>query len=447
MRQETFRQQCIRLNQTISDNDFTYGLKEYERKEAIGRLFPAHPLVSKSKAYCSHCGSEVHVLTQQECPVCHKKWGKAEKVERASRHREREYLCVMTVMEGLQVMRFWCFEYYFKVGRQTDYFVKEVERQFIRDDGERKGFALSRPMMTGGCYDAWNFSSQITIRDTEPRYWGYYGDTTTPRFDLPCEMTVIKQTIPMLRRNGLRRSMHGVWYPTGIVLGLLRKPQVESLWKTGQYDLAVYSAENYRLADEDMASVRICHRNHYRVKDVRMWLDHLQTLRSLGLDTHNAKYVCPKNLRKAHEEMTKRLNRQREKAEAERRAKQYAEQLKRMEKDRADYVKRLGDLLTIALKGRNLSIRPLQSVDEFAEEGKAMHHCVFANGYYKQPNTLILSAKDGKGNRLATIEYNTKRYAIEQCRAACNAVPKRDTEIRTLITSHRQDFERLMKAA
>ena len=443
MRQETFRQQCIRLNQTISDNDFTYGLKEYERKEAINKIFPAHPLVSKSKAYCSHCGSEVHVLTQQECPVCHKKWDKAEKVERASRHREREYLCVMTVMEGLQVMRFWCFEYYFKVGRQTDYFVKEVERQFINGQGERQGFSLgTRPFSYA--YDEWLWYSKITIKNVNHDYISRKMDC---RFDLPCEMTVIKQTIPMLRRNGLRKSMHGVWYPTGIVLGLLRKPQVESLWKTGQYDLAVYSAENNRLSDEDMASVRICHRNHYRVKDARMWLDHLQTLRNIGLDTHNAKYVCPKNLRKAHEEMTKRLNRQREKAAAERRAKQYAEQLKRMEKDRADYVKRLGDLLTIALKGRNLSIRPLQSVDEFAEEGKVMHHCVFANGYYKQPNTLILSAKDGKGNRLATIEYNTKRYAIEQCRAACNAVPKRDAEIRQLITSHRQDFERLVKAA
>jgi len=106
-------------------------------------------------------------------------------------------------------------------------------------------------------------------------------------------------------------------------------------------------------------------------------------------------------------------------------------------------VKRLGDLLTIALKGRNLTVRPLQSVDEFAEEGKAMHHCVFSNGYYKHPDTLILSAKDRKGNRLATIEYNTKRFTIEQCRAACNGVPKRDAEIRELITSHRQDFVRL----
>ena len=443
MKKETFRQQCIRLNETISENPFTYELKEWERQEAINKIFPAHPLVSKKKAYCSHCGSEVHVLTQQECPVCHKKWGKAEKVERASRHREREYLCVMTVMEGLQVMRFWCFEYYFHVGRQTDYWVHEVERQFINGQGERQGFALSRPMMTGGRYDAWNFSSQITIRDTEPRYWGYYGDTTTPRFDLPCEMTVIKQTIPMLRRNGLRKSMHGCWYPVGIVLGLLKKPQVESLWKIGQYDLAVYSAENHGLSDVDMASVRICHRNHYRVKDARMWLDHLHTLRSLGLDTHNAKYVCPKNLRKAHEEMTKRLNRQREKAAAERRAKQYAEQLKRMEKDRTDYVKRLGVLLNVSLSGKNLNVRPLQSVDEFAEEGTAMNHCVFSNAYYKKDNCLILSAKDGKGKRLATVEYNIAKGTIEQCRTKGNHIPKRDAEIRQLITSHRQDFERL----
>ena len=102
MKKETFRQQCIRLNKTISENPFTYELKGWEQQAAIDRMMPAHPLVSKKKAYCSHCGSEVGVLTQDECPVCHKKWGKIERVERASHHKEREYLCVMTVMEGLQ---------------------------------------------------------------------------------------------------------------------------------------------------------------------------------------------------------------------------------------------------------------------------------------------------------------------------------------------------------
>ena len=76
-----------------------------------------------------------------------------------------------------------------------------------------------------------------------------------------------------------------------------------------------------------------------------------------------------------------------------------------------------------------------------------MHHCVFANAYYESKKCLILSAKDSKGNRLATIEYDVKRGSIEQCRAACNAVPARDAEIRALITSHTKDFKRLLKAA
>lgn len=446
-KRETFRQQCIRLNQTISDNDYTYGLKEYDRQAAIARICEPHVVHSKRRAYCSHCGSEVHVLTQQECPVCHRRWGKPELVERCSRHQSYGYLCVMTTMEGLQVMRFWQVGYWLCSGEQTSYWVKEVERQFIRDDGERKGFALSRPMMTGGRYDAWNFSSQITIRDTEPRYWGYYGDTTTPRFDLPCEMTVIKSVIPMLRRNGLRRSMHGAWYPVAVVRGLLTKPQVETLWKQKHWLLAEHAAEYGRLDDVVMAAVRICTRNHYRISDPKMWIDHIHTLYSLHLDTHNAHYVCPKDLNAAHTVMTERLNRHRAKMEAERREREQQERLKRLEKARQTYQQQWGSLLSLQLTGQDLDIQPLHTVDEFKQEGDAMHHCVFANAYYMSKTSLILSARDGEGRRLATIEYDIPHGTIEQCRAACNAVPERDAEIRTLITSHREDFERLMKAA
>jgi hypothetical protein len=70
-----------------------------------------------------------------------------------------------------------------------------------------------------------------------------------------------------------------------------------------------------------------------------------------------------------------------------------------------------------------------------------MHHCVFENGYYKSKQNIILSARDGSGARLATIEYCLQDGSIKQCRAACNEVPKRDAEIRQLITSHRKDFE------
>ena len=186
-----------------------------------------------------------------------------------------------------------------------------------------------------------------------------------------------------------------------------------------------------------------------------MWLDHLELLKHFKLDMHNAHYVCPENLRAAHQELYERRRRDQERVEAARReAYRAAEEQRRMEQDKLyremieNWTAKMGAILGLSINGTNLSIKPLQSIDEFKQEGEAMHHCVYQMRYYdynKHPNCLILSAKDEAGNRLATIEYNTARYDIVQCRAACNAVPERDKEIRALIISHREDFERLMK--
>lgn len=445
-RSETYRQKCIRLNDTINGNPEKYELKENIRQRMIERFFPAHLITSKTRSYCSSCGGEVRVLTQTECPHCHKKLGKPEHADRPSRHWEREYLCVMNVMEGLQVMRFWCFEYHLNPGHKTNYFVSEVERQFIRNDGERQGFAKGTQAFAYNC-DAWCFYKPITIKPLNKR--GYYGSKIDARFDLPCEATIVKSVIPILRRNGLKYSMHGIWHPVYITLGLLKDPEIEWLWKIGQYNMAVYVAEHYIGLDKDTAAaIRICHRNHYTIEDPNLWLEHIKTLQKLNLDVHNAKYVCvdQDELRRKHEEMVLRLQRKREKEEAERRAKREAE----LAKMQLHWSEHFAKILPLSLKADNLSIRPLQSIDEFKSEGKAMHHCVFAMRYYdynEHPNSLILSAKDGKGERLATIEYDTKKLSIVQCRAACNAVPERDKEIRRLINSHKAEIVSLLKAA
>ena len=112
------------------------------------------------------------------------------------------------------------------------------------------------------------------------------------------------------------------------------------------------------------------------------------------------------------------------------------------------YPEHMGKMLTIDLTSTNLTIRPLQSVDEFKEEAEHMHHCVYRMGYWNyftHPESLILSAKDDNGKRLATIEYNMASNTIVQCRAACNAVPERDKEIRRLITDNKAEFVKLEK--
>lgn len=251
-------------------------------------------------------------------------------------------------------------------------------------------------------------------------------------------MTIIDKTIPLLRRNGLRKSLHGTLHPVSLVLSLLKNNTTETLWKSRQYHLAEFSTYNY-ISREDMASVRICCRNHYYVKDAKLWLDHMTTLRNLHLDTRNAKYVCPKDLQKEHQVLDERYRRICERLEAER---------MRMEIEHSNksYLEQWGKLLPLSITGQNLIIRPLQSVAEFKEEGDAMHHCVFRNEYYKSQDCIILSAKDNDGKRLATIEFDVKRMQIVQCRAVCNSIHERDEEIRKLVNYHCEDIGRLLAA-
>lgn len=101
------------------------------------------------------------------------------------------------------------------------------------------------------------------------------------------------------------------------------------------------------------------------------------------------------------------------------------------EKDKADarilqdgellsrYVERVSRWLGVIIRGKGIEIRPLQNIKEFYEEGVAMHHCVFRNGYYKKEGILILSARRA-GVRLETIEVDTTRWKIIQCRGRFN---------------------------
>ena len=48
-----------------------------------------------------------------------------------------------------------------------------------------------------------------------------------------------------------------------------------------------------------------------------------------------------------------------------------------------------------------------------------MHHCVFANGYWKRSDCLILSARIGD-KRIETIEVNLETFDVVQSRGVCN---------------------------
>ena len=100
------------------------------------------------------------------------------------------------------------------------------------------------------------------------------------------------------------------------------------------------------------------------------------------------------------------------------------ENLRRIERERdicEEYVKRIARFMQLNIQDELISITPIPTVEAVAEEGAAMHHCVFAMGYYKKPEVLLLSARDRFGNRVETIEVNLDTYRVVQSRGICNS--------------------------
>lgn len=92
----------------------------------------------------------------------------------------------------------------------------------------------------------------------------------------------------------------------------------------------------------------------------------------------------------------------------------------------------------------NIIITVIPSVAEIAEEGKAMHHCVYTNGYYKKEDSLILSARDRDGNRIETIELSLKTFQVVQSRGVNNSNTVHHDEIIKLV---QDNVKLIMKAA
>lgn len=385
-----------------------------------------------TKCYCSECGTQIGVTTQKVCPVCGARWLGEPVADK--RRVERTYHIEFEAKGDIQLTRIYRVERYARLGHATDRNVWEVERIMYSPEGRRCVFSKGFCGM-GYYYDAFSWWGELKLRRENKTY------NSVNRYNLDVSSYHIRSLTEQWQYKDVPALLSDHHGDTG-VLKIIAYPWAETLRKSGHERLFCYLVKDLRvLTKYQVQALNICNRNHYVPKDYSLWLDYLTMLKELKLDTHNAHYVCPPDLMAAHDMMLARINRIRDR---QRIAKKIAAI---GDKEREAYVKRMGRLLTVNLTADNLSVHPLQSVDEFAEEGIHMHHCVFDMGYYKRKDVMILSARDGQGHRLATVEYNLATRNIVQCCAAGNKVPARDSEIRGLIESHRNDFVKLLKAA
>ena len=176
--------------------------------------------------------------------------------------------------------------------------------------------------------------------------------------------------------------------------------------------------------------------------DYNLWSDTVSMARQLHYDLHNPLYVCPRNLETAHNLYAQRLNRQ-ALLDQRRREAMRAMSDKQAKERFGKFIKKF---LDFCITDGRVTIQPLKSIEEFKEEGEMMHHCVFACGYYKKPDTLILSAQVN-GEHTETIEIDLKSFSIVQSRGVCNQPSEYHEQIKSLLLNNMYKLKSLTKKA
>lgn len=379
-----------------------------QREWAYQNCLEHNAYQNKSYIYCMDCGHQWKGVSRRKrtciCPNCNTKL----KIKRTQKrvYEQAVYFAILNVCCGYQVVRYFDLSSYHKTKKQVTYHLEEILQQWIKPDGKYQLFGKRHRI--SWYYDCW--LGNFEIREKNPPRYQYYKRNCynlNPMFIHP-EASIL----PELCRNGFKGCFHKV-APLDFILGILSDNRAETLLKMKQHELLNFylSKERYKI-DRFWDSIKICQRNKYVVKDATMWLDYLQLLEVFHRDLRSPRYVCPHNLRQEHDRYVKKKAKKDLEDEIRRKRNQIIENEERYHIEKARF-------FGLCFTDGEITIKPLQSVQEFLEEGEALHHCVFRNEYYKETDSLILSAKvDNKS--VETVEVSLKRLQVEQSQGYLN---------------------------
>lgn len=383
---------------------------------------------AKNVLTCLECGHSwkggnglADTLLGVTCPHCGMKLEIA--VGRKRTHKDIEYFSIITTCNQYQVIRFFRAACTLKVGLPASYSIFEVAQRWISPDGTSTTVARNRAY-SSIYYDLWLSQSKMEIRPNQEHHV----------YDICPACTYPKQRfIKELKRNGFEGNYHGM-RPYDLFMAILGNGRHETLLKAGQISMLRYTLHSPKRLDNYWDSVKICLRNNYSIVDASMWCDYIDMLRQEHKDIRNAHYVCPANLKEAHDKLVDKRNKEK-KRERLMGTKEYEEEYKRKKS------KFFGLMFTDG----TIRIKVLESVEEFMLEGDELRHCVYANNYFKRDNSLILSATI-EGIRMETIEVSLSDMQVVQCRGKNNGNTPYHERILQLVNNNMNEIRACMSA-
>lgn len=261
-----------------------------------------------------------------------------------------------------------------------------------------------------GMYGLFSYDSDIELRDNRRDPWGYRLQNVFSNAFFRIERQA-GERLKCVRTNPSELNK------------ILCIPYGETLYNAGEENL-IRHLQRHNFKKEFLASIRIAKKHGFVFTEENSyeWFDMVYCLIKTKNDNHNPKYVAPSNLNEMHNYFLKKYQawqKKKEEQAAERAmARREKEQLAMLESERKvneDYIKRRRRFFDLLISDSKFDIHVLKDVNEFFEEGTAMHHCVFSMKYYKEPDSLIMSCRDKQGNRVETIEVDLRTFKIAQC--------------------------------
>ncbi len=222
-------------------------------------------------------------------------------------------------------------------------------------------------------------------------------------------------------------------HPMRLAKALLSDHRIETMMKANDYKAVAYFISNTFELDRYWRSYKVAARQHYRPNDYGIWCDTIRLLDKCGKDIHNAKYICPKDLKAEHDHWLK-------KATAMEERRRNMEQMMKAKRHEANFYKNKSCFFGIVIRDNDLEISVLNSLEAYREEGEKLHHCVFHCEYYAKTDTIILSAHDCQGNRIETVEFSLTQGKVVQSRGVCNSNTEYHNRIIELVNANAHRF-------
>lgn len=380
---------------------------------------------------CGHTWNTDGITEKCVCPVCGR-----ELTLNTTRKRKvngKMYFNVLDMHEGYQTLRMFAIFSKMCKGRKAEYTIREIGQYWIAPNGQCAVIGLRRSMSY--YYDCFSFDSGMEIRSNDDVFADISRDFPTyPKIKI----------IPSLRVDVVGNKFFNM-SPAKCISRFLSLPQLETIMKNDDTAVFRHFLNNPNDCRMCWASYKIAKRHHYDIVSIDMWCDYIKMLKTCKKDVRNPYYICPDDLRQAHDTYVRKVRaiEERKRREADIRRKEQ-EALKE-QKDREKFIKLKSKFFGLVISDGEIVVRVLESVEEYIEEGKAQNICVGTLRYYAKNNTLVLSARIG-GNRIETVEVSLDTFEVVQCHGKYNKDTEYHKRIIDLVNSNARLIRERMTA-